>query len=103
MSNHPEKTGISLGLWECNGVYCKDFVEHNVNRPDFAVFMIKYLMLLMVGITSGFWIWSGKTIQSWKRFYFIKILHQQCPAHYNDRDNSVHAYLTQGPTSKTEM
>ena len=95
--------GWSKMLDECNGVYCKDFVERNVKRPDFAVFMFKYLMLLMVGITSGFWIWSGKTIQSWKRFYFIKILCQQYPTHYNDRDNSVHAYLTQGPTSKTEM
>lgn len=38
-------------------------------RPDFAVFMIKYLMTLMVGITSGFWIWSGKTFTSWKNVY----------------------------------
>ena len=37
--------------------------------PDFTVFMIKYLMTLIVGITSGFWIWSGKTVISWKRFY----------------------------------
>lgn len=37
--------------------------------PDFTVFMIKYLMTLIVGITSGFWIWSGKTLQSWRRFY----------------------------------
>ncbi|CAJ1086862.1 frizzled-7-like [Xyrichtys novacula] len=38
-------------------------------RPDFTVFMIKYLMTMIVGITSGFWIWSGKTLQSWRRFY----------------------------------
>ncbi|KTG35309.1 hypothetical protein cypCar_00034232 [Cyprinus carpio] len=37
--------------------------------PDFTVFMIKYLMTLIVGITSGFWIWSGKTLQSWRKFY----------------------------------
>ncbi|XP_042371866.1 frizzled-7-A-like, partial [Plectropomus leopardus] len=37
--------------------------------PDFTVFMIKYLMTMIVGITSGFWIWSGKTLQSWHRFY----------------------------------
>lgn len=41
---------------------------HNV-KPVFAVFMIKYLMTLVVGITSGFWIWSGKTFNSWKNFY----------------------------------
>nr|XP_023683668.1 frizzled-1-like [Paramormyrops kingsleyae] len=37
--------------------------------PDFTVFMIKYLMTLIVGITSGFWIWSGKTLNSWRKFY----------------------------------
>ena len=97
------RIGWSRMLDECKGEYCKDFVEHNVNRPDFAVFMIKYLMLLMVGITSGFWIWSGKTIQSWKRFYFIKILRQQYPKYYNDKENSVHAQLTQGLTTRTKM
>jgi len=38
-------------------------------KPDFTVFMIKYLMTLIVGITSGFWIWSGKTVASWNKFY----------------------------------
>ena len=37
--------------------------------PDFTVFMIKYLMMLIVGITSGFWIWSGKTFASWSNFF----------------------------------
>lgn len=37
--------------------------------PDFLFFMIKYLMLLIVGITSGVWIWSGKTFRSWNNFY----------------------------------
>uniref|UniRef100_A0A0L8FPZ8 Uncharacterized protein n=1 Tax=Octopus bimaculoides TaxID=37653 RepID=A0A0L8FPZ8_OCTBM len=37
--------------------------------PDFTVFMIKYLMTIIVGITSGVWIWTGKTLNSWKRFY----------------------------------
>ncbi|XP_067892182.1 frizzled-5-like [Heterodontus francisci] len=37
-------------------------------RPEYAVFMLKYFMCLVVGITSGVWIWSGKTLESWKRF-----------------------------------
>ncbi|XP_034038224.1 frizzled-7-like [Thalassophryne amazonica] len=37
--------------------------------PDFTVFMIKYLMTMMVGIMSSFWIWSGKTLHSWCQFY----------------------------------
>ncbi|XP_013408479.2 LOW QUALITY PROTEIN: frizzled-2 [Lingula anatina] len=49
-------------IFPCPSVYSS-------SKPDFIVFMIKYLMTLIVGITSGFWIWSGKTIDSWKRFY----------------------------------
>lgn len=26
-------------------------------------------MTLVVGITSGFWIWSHKTVDSWRKFY----------------------------------
>lgn len=37
-------------------------------RPEFAVFMIKYLMCMIVGITSSFWIWSNKTLHSWQVF-----------------------------------
>ncbi|XP_026218872.1 frizzled-7-A-like [Anabas testudineus] len=37
--------------------------------PDFTVFMIKYLMTMIMGITSGFWIWSWKTLQLWRRVY----------------------------------
>ena len=33
--------------------------------PDFAWFVLKYLGYLIVGITSGFWIWSNKTMSSW--------------------------------------
>ncbi|XP_022187227.1 frizzled-2 [Nilaparvata lugens] len=40
-----------------------------VRKPDFEVFMIKYLMALIVGITSSFWIWSGKTFNSWRLFF----------------------------------
>ncbi|XP_038047135.1 frizzled-5-like [Patiria miniata] len=42
----------------------------DVSQPDYSVFMLKYFMCLVVGITSGVWIWSGKTLESWKRFYY---------------------------------
>uniref|UniRef100_UPI00358E07AA frizzled-2-like n=1 Tax=Myxine glutinosa TaxID=7769 RepID=UPI00358E07AA len=54
---------------------CKSFAipctysQYPRMKPDFTVLMIKYLMTLIVGITSGFWIWSGKTLQSWRNFY----------------------------------
>lgn len=38
-------------------------------KPEFELFMIKYLGTMVVGITSSFWIWSGKTLASWKNFF----------------------------------
>ncbi|XP_067870962.1 frizzled-8a [Heterodontus francisci] len=47
---------------------CSCLSEQEARRPDYAVFMLKYFMCLLVGITSGVWIWSGKTLESWKAF-----------------------------------
>ena len=51
--------------------YCNDLMKEHarVVEPDFNVFMIKYLMSVIVGITSGVWIWTGKTVNSWQKFY----------------------------------
>ncbi|KAF7259106.1 hypothetical protein EG68_03805 [Paragonimus skrjabini miyazakii] len=40
--------------------------QHLQHQPEHAVFMLKYFMSLVVGITSGFWIWSSKTLDSWQ-------------------------------------
>nr|CRI73784.1 Frizzled-1 [Euperipatoides kanangrensis] len=50
-------------------IRCPKIIKSNWPEPNFNIFMIKYLMALIVGITSGFWIWSGKTFSSWKNFY----------------------------------
>ncbi|KAG5327860.1 FRIZ2 protein, partial [Pseudoatta argentina] len=42
---------------------------HPRTRPLYSILMLKYFMALAVGITSGVWIWSGKTIDSWKRLW----------------------------------
>ncbi|XP_031148332.1 frizzled-8-like [Sander lucioperca] len=47
---------------------CTCMTDANRQRPDYAVFMLKYFMCLLVGITSGAWIWSGKTLDSWRTF-----------------------------------
>lgn len=39
------------------------------SRPYYSVLMLKYFMALAVGITSGVWIWSGKTLDSWRRLW----------------------------------
>ncbi|XP_023341324.1 frizzled-8 [Eurytemora carolleeae] len=55
----------NLSAWEktysCRGCLNKSDEYY----PDFSVYMLKYFMQLAVGITSGFWIWSGKTIDAW--------------------------------------
>ncbi|KFO23478.1 Frizzled-10 [Fukomys damarensis] len=35
--------------------------------PAVEIFMVKVSMLLVVGITSGVWIWTSKTLQSWQQ------------------------------------
>lgn len=45
------------------------FTHQEMERPKFEMFMIKYLMTMIVGITSSFWIWSGKTLVSWHQFF----------------------------------
>ncbi|XP_013181193.1 PREDICTED: frizzled-7-B [Papilio xuthus] len=45
------------------------FSHQDVVRPKFEMFMIKYLMTMIVGITSSFWIWSNKTLVSWHQFF----------------------------------
>lgn len=36
-------------------------------KPVYTMLMLKYFMTLVMGVTSGVWIWSGKTVGSWKR------------------------------------
>jgi len=45
---------------------CNCSSEKKAVKPDYAVLMLKYFMCLVVGITSGAWTWSGKTVDSWR-------------------------------------
>ncbi|CAH1798577.1 unnamed protein product [Owenia fusiformis] len=50
---------VNRGLW------------HRPNTdisPNIEIFMLKIFMSLVVGITSGMWIWSRKTLNSWRTF-----------------------------------
>ena len=35
-------------------------------RPNTAVFMVRILMFLLIGVLTGVWIWSRKTLNTWK-------------------------------------
>lgn len=54
--------------WEMTHTCGNCLLERDRRNPDYAVFMLKYFMCLLVGITSGVWIWSGKTVESWRTF-----------------------------------
>lgn len=44
------------------------YISSSDSSPKIEVFMLKVFMNLVVGITSGMWIWSQKTITSWQNF-----------------------------------
>lgn len=51
--------------WE-RGFHCPCAIAPE--KPMYLIFLLKHVACLVVGITSGFWIWSGKTLSSWLRF-----------------------------------
>lgn len=44
------------------------YSKFSTHTPKIEVFMLKIFMCLVVGITSGMWIWCTKTITSWRNF-----------------------------------
>lgn len=48
--------------WQPLSVTCS-----SCRRANSAVFMVRTLMFLMIGVLTGTWIWSRKTLQSWAR------------------------------------
>ncbi|XP_035534146.1 frizzled-3a [Morone saxatilis] len=67
-------------IWETTWVQekCRDYhipcpyqVERT-SRPDLVLFLIKYLMMLIVGIPSVFWVGSKKTCFEWASFFHGK-------------------------------
>lgn len=43
--------------------------KHEPHKPEFWVFILKYFMSMVIGVTSGFWIWSSKSLNSWRVFF----------------------------------
>ncbi|XP_018644984.1 frizzled, putative [Schistosoma mansoni] len=57
----------------------------NPSKPEYSIYMLKHFMTLMIGIISGFWIWSNKTIDTWRRFCFNG---NKCLFQFNKHNNS---------------
>ncbi|XP_065073615.1 frizzled-like [Ochlerotatus camptorhynchus] len=47
--------------------YNSDMVPEE-EKPIFHIFMAKYVCSMLVGVTSSVWLWSGKTVVSWRQF-----------------------------------
>lgn len=65
-------------MLQWNRMTCKKFsipcppsnIVNDANKPIFTVFILKYVSLMLIGITSGLtWLCSSKTIASWKSFF----------------------------------
>lgn len=55
---------VKWELWlTCSQTSCSRWEKV---EPEFSVFMVKYFMSLVVGISTGFWICSMKTVDSWR-------------------------------------
>ncbi|KAG8146355.1 hypothetical protein E2320_012709 [Naja naja] len=66
---------LNMGYWRVLATQQKCKVNNHTKHPDCTmsdsipaveIFMVKIFMLLVVGITSGVWIWTSKTLQSWQ-------------------------------------
>lgn len=56
-----------------NWYMCKRYsipcpVKKSNERPIFLIYMAKYVCSMLVGVTSSVWLWSGKTVISWRMF-----------------------------------
>lgn len=66
-------------------------------RPSFGMFMMRYAMALVVGVTAGFWVWSSKTVTSWSNFYAKLCHHCACFACCNENRRHRELVPTQPP------
>ena len=64
----------------------------NCERANPAVFMVRLLMFLLTGILTGVWIWSRKTINSWKSF--PQRVTACCKPKPEELPNAMNAYVT---------
>ncbi|KAM9308447.1 frizzled-6 [Gastrophryne carolinensis] len=68
---------LSRSTWELTWVsdHCQQFhipcpyQLKNAARPDLGLFLTKYVMTLIVGISSIFWVGSKKTCSEWANFF----------------------------------
>uniref|UniRef100_T1E1E8 Fzd-4-4 n=1 Tax=Dendrocoelum lacteum TaxID=27895 RepID=T1E1E8_9PLAT len=70
----PSSTVLACNIYEYVN---KDFWLTSGTTPNIEIFMLKIFMASVVGITSGVWVWSIKTLDSWKWFFVVKLCRRQ--------------------------
>lgn len=67
---------VVIGCYYYEARYLPDRTAHKAcpcadvdtdTKPVYTMLMLKYFMTLVMGVTSGVWVWSGKTLGSWRR------------------------------------
>lgn len=102
----------NMKTWQFNSVMCNENLKCQTKfGPKVEVFMVKYFMLLIVGISSNMWIWSSKTFQSWRNFYHKVVTKKPVPTKLKNslgpqpvlpapnRQNPLPRTLLQAPSS----
>lgn len=69
--------------------------------PSVEVYMLKIFMSLVVGITSGMWIWGNKTVSSWKKFCTNRFTRKKYGGNVNYQQAPLVVVKTQKHTPKT--
>jgi len=80
------QSGICLPPQSMAGVYFASSQQQHLgveeeHRPHYLVNFVKYLVMLLPGVMSGFWITSEKTLYSWRRFLSCLC----CQSHFDSR------------------
>nr|AQT19765.1 hypothetical protein Smed-fzd-4-4 [Schmidtea mediterranea] len=66
----PSSTVLGCNFYEYAN---RDHWLKSGTNPNIEVYMLKIFMSSVVGITSGVWVWSIKTLESWQWFCLVKM------------------------------
>ncbi|CAL4122163.1 unnamed protein product [Meganyctiphanes norvegica] len=106
INKHRWKIMASVAALDCSQPSMADKKKHyyetgslgctlEYSIPSVEIFMLKIFMSLVVGITSGMWIWSAKTMVLWQRF-FMSCCNSRSPQ--RKKDGQLYRMAAQVPT-----
>uniref|UniRef100_A0A915K5Q9 G-protein coupled receptors family 2 profile 2 domain-containing protein n=1 Tax=Romanomermis culicivorax TaxID=13658 RepID=A0A915K5Q9_ROMCU len=103
-----EASAVCRGrCFSSNNVYNMNY-RNSSRQSEYFLFIVKYFTCLLVGISSGIWIWTKKTWSAWKNFLATLVcccseVGTTAPAGYSPAEAIIiksHTDLTNGLYSK---